>query len=110
MTQWVVDGEWSVAQGDGLVVTFIIQQEGSNFRGLARYKDHQGREIDGEGSGSISEDRFSFTVNWDGGDQGEYSGNFSSNGRLSGLSVDLENPHNQGTWVSLKTFSFRSLQ
>jgi hypothetical protein len=110
MDVWDVNGEWSITQNDGNRPTFVMQQQGANFRGLGSFVDANGNLSNGNGSGFISGNQFVFTIQWDNGSRGEYSGNFSSSGRLSGVTFDLNNPRNQGTWVSSKTFGILTPQ
>ncbi|MFJ5779844.1 hypothetical protein [Streptomyces sp. NPDC093094] len=105
MSEFNVGGTWTLHQGTGHQVTFEIQQNGTSLDGEASTPGMRGK-----GKGSVAGDRFVYTVDWDptgkgNGPLGEYSGLFNIEGRITGLTVDLNQPGSQAFWASDRTFA-----
>jgi hypothetical protein len=100
-----VSGRWQAQQSTGHVLTFDLQQTGTTLTGTASVTPGIPGGSAGTGEGAVSETGFVFTVNWPGSGKAEYSGSFGPNGRLSGVTFDLDHPSVNATWFSIRTFS-----
>lgn len=98
-----VSGKWDAYQSNGFVTHFDIQQSGTELRGIG---NHSGN-VNGRGEGSVDGSQFLFTVTWDNGTIGEYSGTFNKIGRITGVGFDKAHPESQATWYSSVTFRRR---
>ena len=75
----------------------IVQEADGSLRGSGRIVG--GREANG--SGQLTGNAFLFTVDWNNnGKGGQYSGTFDGEGRLSGVTFDIDNPGSQATWFA----------
>ena len=101
MAEFNVKGAWEARQSSGHVVSFQIQQSGTEIQGIG---SHSGGKVTGTGEGSVHGNHFVFTVDWSNGSIGEYNGTFNSIGRITGVTFDVNHPQHQATWVSSKTF------
>ncbi|MFJ9115801.1 hypothetical protein [Streptomyces sp. NPDC102394] len=104
MPEFDVHGEWSLHQSNGFKTTFNIQQNGTSLTGSA-----SAAGMAGTGRGRVQGDSFIFTVDWNpAGDEkgplGEYSGTFNLDGRITGVTVDLNHATSQAFWSSDATF------
>jgi hypothetical protein len=93
-------------QSNGFTARFSIVQNGGDLTGSANH----GPDQDGhftrsmEARGTVTDTEFLWTISWDNGTRGRYSGRFESDGRIAGVSVDLEHPTSQATWISDRSF------
>ena len=106
-----VTSNWKLYQSNGPQVFFALQQTDGNFQGAATF-DIPGVERDHHGSanGVISGDSVKFTIRWDDGAVGEYTGAVKgltdSNDRhgiargidLEGSTADQTNGASRATW------------
>lgn len=97
-----VSGQRSLVQSTGHELTFDIEQNGGEIHGSGTIKGG----MEANGAGQVDDRSFMFTVDWhNNGNGGQYSGHFGPNGRLTGVTVDLDNPTSQATWFSKKRFT-----
>ena len=106
-----VTSNWKLYQSNGSQVFFDLQQTDGSFQGVATF-DIPGVESDHHGSanGVISGDSVKFTIRWDDGAVGDYTGTVKgltdSNDRLGvargisleGSTVDETNGASRATW------------
>jgi hypothetical protein len=106
-----VTSGWKLYQSNGSEVFFALQQTDGNFQGAATF-DTPGGHSSGHGSanGVISGDSVRFTIRWDGGAVGEYTGAVKrgtpSDDRhgiaqgidLEGSTADQANGASRATW------------
>jgi hypothetical protein len=98
-----VSDRWTIVQSNGFRVEFDIVQDPrtGDLHGSGTVVG--GREANGRGR--VDDRSFIFTVDWNNnGRGGQYSGTFGPDGRLTGVTVDLDNPTSQATWFSERTF------
>jgi hypothetical protein len=98
-----VSNNWTIVQSNGFRVEFDIVQDSrtGDLHGSGRVIG--GREANGRGR--VDDHSFIYTVDWNNnGRGGQYSGTFGPDGRLTGVTVDLDNPTSQATWFSETTF------
>jgi hypothetical protein len=93
-----INGQWTITQSNGFEVMFdIVQEPDGTLRG-------SGEIIGGKvanASGQLTGNAFVYTVDWnDNGKGGQYSGTFDAEGRLSGVTFDVDNPGSQATWFA----------
>lgn len=93
-----INGQWRITQSNGFELMFdIVQEPDGTLRG-------SGEIIGGRvanARGRLDGDQFTYTVDWNNnGKGGRYTGSFDSRGRLSGITVDLENPSSGATWFA----------
>lgn len=97
-----VGGSWTIVQSGGQQVDLTLNmdrdQSGNatgKISGFARESDKHAT-----GDGRVSEDEFEFTLRWEHGPIGRYSGHFGYDGGLQGNCVDVTNPTSQATWYA----------
>jgi len=99
-----VRNNWTMVQSNGFRVEFDIISEDfgtGEIRGSARVIGG----IEASGRGRVDDHSFIYTVDWNNnGRGGQYSGTFGPDGRLTGVTVDLDNPTSQATWFSERSF------
>ncbi len=93
-----INGQWSISQSTGHELVFdIVQDSDGSLHGSGRVLG--GREANG--SGQLTGNAFLFTVDWNNnGRGGQYSGTFDGQGRLSGVTFDIDHPGSQATWFA----------
>ena len=112
MAGFNINGQWIAHQSNGFDVSFnlqVITGQDSNgqVRPLVNGTAKQTQAGGPSGTvkeGQLSETEFNVLVNWDGGSRGEYFATFGSDGRLRGLTRDIDHPQSQATWFSQKQF------
>ncbi len=109
MAEFDVRGQWRARQSNGFTVNFNLEQDvNSNLSGRGPVTAGTMRgTVEG---GKVEGNFFVVTVDWDpsgpsSGARGEYSGMFNPEGRITGITVDLNNPGSQAGWFSDKQFS-----
>ncbi len=103
MADLQVGGKWVAHQKNGFDVIFDIRQSGPRIEGSA---SHSNGTVTGDGAGLVVGDSFNFTVQWSNDTRGRYTGFLGDDGRLSGETVDEENPESRSDWSSSRAFSF----
>ena len=106
-----VTSNWKLYQSNGSQVFFTLQQTDGNFQGAAIFDTPGvGRGHHGSANGVISGDSVKFTIRWDDGAVGEYTGAIAeftdSNDRLGtargielkGSTADQTNGASRATW------------
>ena len=102
MADLQVGGRWVARQSNGFDVDFDLQQTGGTLHGSA---SHRGGSVDGDiPSGEVSRSGFHVVVLWRNGSRGDYSGTIGNDGRLHGLTFDVDNHQSQANWFSDKHF------
>jgi hypothetical protein len=96
-----VSGRWIAYQSTGHEVRFEMQQNGAKFQGLGSFS---GGEVNGAGEGRVEDNWFIFTIRWNNGSTGEYSGWFGPDGRITGHTFDVNNPRVNASWHSQRLF------
>jgi hypothetical protein len=95
--QWNVSGSFNVNQGNGPRVLMQLQQNGSNFSGIAIYNS-----VNGTVSGTMVGQRFNATVNWSNGDRGVYTAvvvETANGGQVyDGRTYNAVHPANWSVW------------
>lgn len=90
-----VQGTWQAFQSNGFSITFTVFQDGEKLTGSATTSGLSSEDC----KGRVTDTDFVFTVPWTPGNSvGEYSGNFNLEGRLVGLTVDLNHAQNVAGW------------
>lgn len=91
-----VRGAWSAHQTNGAKVNFTLDQDSAgNVSGDAFVGSTHGNC-----QGMVRGDDFLVTVQWANGPRGRYTGHLGLDLRLSGETVDLNNPTSKATWFS----------
>jgi hypothetical protein len=94
--------QFTVFQSNGWAVKFNLVQDATNYI-TGRDADASGpagASLDGDiESGTVLGDQFIVVVAWNGNGRGQYNGRVGIDGKLSGVTFDLENPTIQATWV-----------
>jgi len=102
MAELQVGGRWIAHQSNGFDVDFDLHQTGGALQGSA---SHHGGSIEGDiRSGEVSGSQFHVVVFWRNGSTGDYSGAVGNDGRLRGLTFDVDNHDSQAKWYSDKQF------
>ena len=93
-----INGQWKITQSNGFELMFdIVQEPDGTLRGSGQVVG--GREANA--SGQLNGNAFVYTIDWNNnGRGGQYSGTFNDEGRLSGVTFDLDNPGSQATWFA----------
>jgi hypothetical protein len=113
-----VSGEWFIRQkGLNNPIYLSLVQLRDTLTGTARYSNFQDTVewgvIHGTQENVVSSTALHGTVNdsaivleiaWTNGTKGRYSGSFQPDGRLSGITVDVNSPGSQATWVTERAF------
>jgi hypothetical protein len=96
--QWsFADGETTLEQDNGWMLHFT--SPGPNARGRADATNVNGYMV-GTVKGQITGYQVDFTVNWDGGSVGKYTGSVDANGFASGVTYDAKHPGSSSPWHS----------
>jgi hypothetical protein len=103
--------EFSIKQTNGFFVWgFPRSLGGGRFEGGIRYYSPEDDDpdkpdglsaVEGKMEGSIRDDDVSFTVHWNNGSLGEYTGQISAAGFLDGKTVDKLNPGSSAGWSQI---------
>ncbi len=99
---------WRAMQSNGSKPLFHLEQTGTLLQGTAGYLKYNDGEyegsVDGSVDGTIKGDFFDVTVYWEDGGVGGYTGTIGPTGRLTGTTVDKNNPRNVAKWYSNQPF------
>jgi hypothetical protein len=106
--EWKLD-QFELIQTNGFFVrVYPAEQSGGQFGGGARYyfRDSEGvyDSVPGQVEGNISGEDISFTIHWNNGPVGEYTGHVSPQGFLDGETRDRLNPESKARW-SMRPFA-----
>ncbi|MBA2518521.1 MAG: hypothetical protein H0V24_02540 [Chloroflexia bacterium] len=102
MAEWNVDRNWALHQSNGAVVSLSLVQAGTNISsGTASHSNVSSQSV----TGSVNGDFLFLSIDWNNSTFGEYHGRFSPDGRLSGITFDVQNPGSQATWAADKRFT-----
>ncbi|MEU8438526.1 hypothetical protein AB0F18_37695 [Streptomyces sp. NPDC029216] len=93
-------GVWYLYQTNATVRVDLRQDSAGQLFGTVSSGNTVGTLRDGRVDGNHIE----FTVGWNHGPVGRYTGDRGGDGRLSGTTVDLTNPSSQATWFTERTF------
>ncbi|WP_328619982.1 hypothetical protein [Streptomyces sp. NBC_00354] len=93
-------GVWTIFQTNATVRVDLRQDAGGNLFGSTS----SGNTVGTVQEGAVTGNDIYFVVQWNHGPRGRYTGTRGADGRLSGLTVDLNNPSSQSTWRSDRTF------
>jgi hypothetical protein len=96
-----VSGPWTFHQGNGFDVGLCVGH-GPSPDGAAKQK--QGSIGGHFNHGELSAQEFHIVIFWDNGATGDYSGTVGIDGRLRGITFDVNNPQSQALWHSEKQF------
>ena len=93
-----INGQWRITQSNGFELMFYIVQESD---GRLHWSGQIIGGMEANGSGQLDGNAFVYTVDWNNnGRGGQYSGTFDAEGRLSGVTFDIDNPGSQATWFA----------
>jgi hypothetical protein len=111
MAGFKIDGQWIAHQSNGFDVRFDLKvTTGQDSNGHVRPLVHGNATQTAQGVGGdvkdgfLSETELNVVVNWQGGARGEYFATFGGDGRLRGLTRDVDHPESQATWFSDRQF------
>ena len=95
-----INGQWTLTQSNGFEVMFdIVEESDGRLRGSGQVIGG----VEANASGQLIGNAFVYTVDWDNnGRGGQYSGTFDAQGRLSGVTFEVDDPRNQFTWFAHK--------
>ncbi|KJY24111.1 hypothetical protein VR46_42850, partial [Streptomyces sp. NRRL S-444] len=93
-------GVWTIFQTNATVRIDVRQDAAGNLFGSTS----SGGTVGTLQEGAVTGNDIYFVVQWNHGPRGRYTGTRGADGRLSGLTVDLNNPSSQSTWRSDRTF------
>ncbi|MEU1183787.1 hypothetical protein ABZ464_40400 [Streptomyces sp. NPDC005820] len=93
-------GVWTIFQTNATVRVDLRQDAAGNLFGSTS----SGNTVGTLQEGAVTGNDIYFVVQWNHGPRGRYTGTRGADGRLSGLTVDLNNPSSQSTWRSDRTF------
>ncbi|MFE2549825.1 hypothetical protein ACFXGI_14930 [Streptomyces sp. NPDC059355] len=93
-------GVWTIYQSNATVRVDLRQDGSGNLFGSTS----SGNTVGTVQEGSVTGNDIYFVVQWNHGPKGRYTGSLGQDRRLSGLTVDLNNPSSQATWRSDRTF------
>jgi hypothetical protein len=95
-----VAGQWQIQQENGFIVDVNIAQTNNLLDGLASHSGGTVRSTSAKGS--VENEHFDFTIDWDNGTQGHYTGDLQP----VPLSTDRQQPLiGTSTWQSLRMFN-----
>lgn len=96
-----VQGSWTAFQSNGFTITFNVFQDGETLTGSATTAGLSSNDC----TGRVTDTDFLFKVPWSPGNSiGEYSGSFNLDGRIVGLTVDLNHAGTVAGWSSQQLF------
>jgi hypothetical protein len=91
---------WNLVQTNGAFVHLTTHKDfGDHFVGKGFHNGQVG-DINGTAAGNS----LLFTIDWNNGTKGNYSGTIDSDGSVNGFSYDLYHPWSQAHWHSLEQF------
>lgn len=94
-----ISGTWTFFQGAATgKVDFTL--DGNKITGSAE----SGGVVSNNVTGFVHGESIVFTVPWNNGSKGEYTGVFNLYGRICGWAIDLEHAHSQAVWFSNELF------
>ncbi|MFF4101217.1 hypothetical protein [Streptomyces sp. NPDC001903] len=93
-------GVWTIYQSNATVRVDLRQDGSGNLFGSTS----SGNTVGTVQEGSVTGNDIYFVVQWNHGPKGRYTGSLGPDRRLSGITVDLNNPSSQATWRSDRTF------
>ncbi|MFD5513722.1 hypothetical protein ACFWIB_39185 [Streptomyces sp. NPDC127051] len=93
-------GVWTIFQSNATVRVDLRQDAAGNLFGSTSSGDTVGTVQEG----SVTGNDIYFIVQWNHGPRGRYTGSLGPDRRLSGITVDLNNPSSQAIWRSDRTF------
>ncbi|WP_406512942.1 hypothetical protein OG851_30680 [Streptomyces sp. NBC_00161] len=93
-------GVWTIFQTNATVRIDVRQDAAGNLFGTTS----SGGTVGTLQEGAVTGNDIYFIVQWNHGPRGRYTGTRGADGRLSGLTVDLNNPSSQSSWRSDRTF------
>ncbi|MFB7052419.1 hypothetical protein [Streptomyces vinaceus] len=93
-------GVWTIYQSNATVRIDLRQDGNGNLFGSTS----SGNTVGTVQEGSVTGNDIYFIVQWNHGPRGRYTGSLGPDRRLSGITVDLNNPSSQATWRSDRTF------
>jgi hypothetical protein len=111
LRQHVTD-DWEAFQGNGTVVAMHLKMPPDGIRsgfvshGSAAHPESVPSKTNGV-SGSVTDTDFHLIVQWSDGPIGQYDGHFALDNSLLGITFNVNNVHEQTTWVANRTFPFR---
>jgi hypothetical protein len=95
--QFQFTGNYSLHQSNGFTVQFT--STGTSAGGGAKALDSSGKTaLTGTVSGGISRTHIDFTIRWDSGPRGHYTGNINADGIASGSTEDEAHPGSRADW------------
>ncbi|MEV6579674.1 hypothetical protein AB0M92_16125 [Streptomyces sp. NPDC051582] len=94
-------GAWTIYQSNATVQVNLTQDGNGNLFGTTSSGNTVGTL---ESGAKVTGNDIYFVVQWNHGPRGRYTGTRGADGRLSGLTVDLNNPSSQASWRSDRTF------
>ncbi|MEU5342168.1 MULTISPECIES: hypothetical protein [unclassified Streptomyces] len=91
------DGKWIMDQSNAPHVSlFLGAPDGAgNFTGFASWEGNSG-----DINGTITGDDVVFFIHWSFGHTGRYNGHRGPDDRWSGVTVDINDPGSQATWLA----------
>src|SRR5258705_2571978 len=96
--QYIFIGDYALKQGNGARVEFTSNGPAATGRAHATGTGGGGGEMYGNVSGGIRGDSVDFTIRWDSGPRGHYTGGVPENGFAYGFTIDEANPDSSATW------------
>lgn len=93
-------GVWTLYQTNATVQVNLTQDGNGHLFGTVS----SGSTVGTLESGAVDGNNISFTVRWNHGPVGRYTGVRGADGRLSGTTYDLTNPSSHANWSTLRTF------
>ncbi|MEU9255290.1 hypothetical protein AB0D66_25980 [Streptomyces sp. NPDC048270] len=94
-------GVWYLYQSNATVKVDLTQDGSGNLFGSVSSGNTVGTL---ENGGYVDGEKIYFTVRWNHGPRGRYTGERGPDRRLSGTTFDLNNPSSQATWRTDRTF------
>ncbi|MGR4883099.1 hypothetical protein ACIPUC_27340 [Streptomyces sp. LARHCF249] len=94
-------GLWVLYQTNATVHVNLTQDSAGNLFGTVSSGDTVGTL---EAGGAVDGERIYFTVQWNHGPRGRYTGVRGADHRLSGTTHDLNNPASQANWFTQRMF------
>jgi hypothetical protein len=110
---WNVGGQWNAVQSnsrDNTDPLLSLQQNGTEFKGTASYKNGNGVTIQGPVVGTVRGNAFEATIYWRGRENqvGLYSGQIGPQGLVVGRTYDKNHPATQADWHADHAFDCRT--
>ena len=89
---------WGAGQTNGYTLGLTFKQSGGNLWGDGYYFGHDGPRVPGTLSGSIHGNEFQFTMTWNNGGKGIYTGFIADDGTIRGNTRDARNRNSRAIW------------